>query len=502
MMFGRLSIVVALAALAAGSALAQPVPLPPVEPGSVQQVSELRLLSPPPISVQQAVATQRTPLTGPETIGPGNPVVPGPLPLDSGPSDPQAARALSIEELEGIALVNNPALARASAAVRTARGKWLQVGLPPNPNIGYSAAEVGNDGKAGQQGGYIEQEFVRGHKLRLNRQVAEQEIRQAEQHYAVEQFRVINDVRVGCFEVLILQRKLELARRLLAIGTQGYSASDQLFKAQEASRVDVLQARIEVNQARILEQNTVNAYASAWRRLAAVLGTPGMGPIPLVGNLEADLPPISWENSLGRLLAASPELAEARAAVSRAQRAIDRAKAEPIPNVNLQTIVQHDNASNYDIAGIQATFPLPLINRNQGGIMQAQGEASQATQQLRQLELSLQQRLAATYERYANARQQVERFAKEILPDAKTALDLVTQGYKQGEFSYLILLTAQRTYFQTNLSYLDALRDLRESTVELEGMLLRDSLQSQITVPNEQPPTPPSANTYVPPPLF
>jgi len=64
------------------------------------------------------------------------------------------------------------------------------------------------------------------------------------------------------------------------------------------------------------------------------------------------------------------------------------------------------------------------------------------------------------------------------LPDAQSSLDLVYEAYKQGEFSYLILLTAQRTYFQTNLAYLDALRQLRESTVEIDGFLLRGSLQS------------------------
>jgi outer membrane protein, heavy metal efflux system len=38
-------------------------------------------------------------------------------------------------------------------------------------------------------------------------------------------------------------------------------------------------------------------------------------------------------------------------------------------------------------------------------------------------------------------------------------------------------LTAQRTYFQTNLAYLDALREMRTTTVTIEGLLLRDSLQ-------------------------
>jgi hypothetical protein len=40
------------------------------------------------------------------------------------------------------------------------------------------------------------------------------------------------------------------------------------------------------------------------------------------------------------------------------------------------------------------------------------------------------------------------------------------------------LLTSQRTYFQANLAYLDALRELRQSVAVIDGLLLIDSLQT------------------------
>lgn len=51
-------------------------------------------------------------------------------------------------------------------------------------------------------------------------------------------------------------------------------------------------------------------------------------------------------------------------------------------------------------------------------------------------------------------------------------------GYQQGEYSYLSMLTAQRTFFHTSLRYLDALRELRNATTAIEGNLLSDSLQA------------------------
>lgn len=75
-----------------------------------------------------------------------------------------------------------------------------------------------------------------------------------------------------------------------------------------------------------------------------------------------------------------------------------------------------------------------------------------ATVAVAMVRLALQQRLAAAFEQYTNARFQVEKYQREILPNAEESLKLTNSGYRQGEFSYLMLLTAQRTFFRTNLT--------------------------------------------------
>ena len=73
----------------------------------------------------------------------------------------------------------------------------------------------------------------------------------------------------------------------------------------------------------------------------------------------------------------------------------------------------------------------------------------------------------------------MEKYADEILPNAQTSLELVTAGYRQGEFNYVTLLTSQRTFFQVNLAYVEAIRELRSAAVAIEGNLLGDSLQQR-----------------------
>ena len=195
------------------------------------------------------------------------------------------ATGMTLAELEAMAERCNPTLAQAAARVQAARGQCLQVGLYPNPVVGYLGSEIGNEGRAGQQGGFIGQEIVTAGKLQLNRAVASQEIRQAEYAWAAQRFRVLTDVRRGFYEVLVAQRTVELAEQLVGIGERGVKTAEELMKAKEVARADVLQARIEADSAKILLEKARNRHTGAWRGLAAVVGDPALQPIPLAGEL-------------------------------------------------------------------------------------------------------------------------------------------------------------------------------------------------------------------------
>lgn len=392
---------------------------------------------------------------------------------------PERIRAMELSEFEKIARQCNPTLIQAGARVQAARAKWEQVGLYPNPFIGYQANEMNDMGQAGQQGAAFSQEIVTAGKLRRGRDVAACSLRQAECVWSAQHGRVMNDVRHAFYDVLAAQLTIELAERLVGIGQEGVRSAEQLFEAQEVSRVDVLQARIEADSARILSEKARNRYKAAWRNLAVVIGVPDMRPAPMSGEIQKGLERLTWEGSLQSILGNSPILAEARAGVSRAQARVDRELAVRIPNLDIQAGVLYDNATQYTIAEAGVGFTLPLFNRNQGNIRKAEVELTAARGEVRRVALELQQRLAVEFERYENARFQVDKYSREILPNARKTLDLVTVGYRQGEFDYVPLLTAQRTFFRVNMDYVDSLRELRAAAVSIEGYLLRDSLQQR-----------------------
>ncbi len=390
---------------------------------------------------------------------------------------PAQRPAMTLAELEGLALANHPGLGRATAQLRSAQGDWLQSGLPPNPVVGYSGNQMGDLGTAGQQGGYVEQEFVTGGKLRLNRAAAAAEVRARDQQLRGMQMRVVNDVRLRFYDVLVAQQSRDLAGRLQFVAEEGARTAEALRKAEEGNRIDLLQAQIEVQNAQITAINAGNRYLSAWRQLAAVIGMPYLQPQPLAGSLQGAVPTLDFNSVVDRLYAESPERAASLAQVVRARWTLQRELAEPTPNINVQTLIQQNQVTDEANISVQATFPLPLWNRNQGGVRRAQADVAAARTNVSRVELDLQQRLAAAFERYSNAQQQVDRYEKSILPAAEESLRLVTAGWQQGEFDYLTRLTSQRTFFQVNLAYLNALGDLRASVIEIEGLLLKDSLK-------------------------
>lgn len=468
------------------------VTLPACRSPQVERLPALAA-SEPVAEVAHSALVQRVSYEADQTPPPSEPLSGQPKPAEQVPASPAAPPAkeppspletvhpakLTLSDLESIAMQRNPTLARAEARINAARGEWLQVGLRPNPRVGYDGGEIGNEGRAGMQGAFVSQEIVTSDKLLLSQTVMNREIDRLQQELAAQRQRVLTDARRAFYDVLAAQSAMDLARDLSQVGQKAYETSQNLYKAGNVSEVDVLQSRIEAEQAKIMLENSRNRHLTAWQQLAVVVGDPAMPPRPLDGDLRSAVPELTWEQTSQRLLAESPELAAAYAAFAKAQASLGRAYADRYPNWEAQAGAQYDNATRDTVANVQLSVPLPIYNRNQGGIRQAQGQIAAAQADVARMELLLQQRLAKAFEPYRNARHQTDAFAKRILPDAKRSLDIAVKSYEAGEVGFLSLLNVQRTYFQTQIAYLEALRQLRDSAESIDGLLLSDSLQTE-----------------------
>ena len=177
------------------------------------------------------------------------------------------------------------------------------------------------------------------------------------------------------------------------------------------------------------------------------------------------------------LEAESPEILLSQIAVEKACRQLKRQQVESVPDLDVQAVLQHDNSTGGIDGNLQVMFPLRTVNRNQGGIQEASAQVMAARQALDRKRLELRTNLAEIFALYETALDQSSHYRETILPKASENLDLVRRGYEAGEFSFVEVLLVQRTYAEKSSIYLKALGELWTRKLEIEGLLLKDSLR-------------------------
>jgi cobalt-zinc-cadmium efflux system outer membrane protein len=382
----------------------------------------------------------------------------------------------SLVALEQLALSVNPTILEMQARVDAANGRWRQVGLRPNPKATFSLQEVGNEGRAGQMGASIGQEFVTMNKLGLNRNAAAWKVNQAKRDLEAQQLRVVTDVRGGFYMTLVAQERIRVAKELSDIAEQTVEKARALVLEQEPETV-LTQAEIEAELASVIVQNMEAARNARWRSLAAVIGEPDMQVQELHGEISTAATEILWEEAWAKIRDGSPEIAAAAANVQQSRWALHRACAEATPNVSVQAGMFYDDSTGDPFGSVQLSLPIPIHNWNQGGISEARANVIAATNAVQRVELNLRDRLAQVFQNYEQARQQALRYDTIILAKAARNLEMNKQGYDSGQSSYLAVLTAQRSYSQAQLARLTALEQLWTATIKIEGLLLAENLK-------------------------
>lgn len=122
---------------------------------------------------------------------------------------------------------------------------------------------------------------------------------------------------------------------------------------------------------------------------------------------------------------------------------------------------------------IGVTVPLPIYNRNQGGIARATINVTQSELQLGDLERQVQIDVEEAVQEYDVTRRQVNELRDNVLPPAKQVLDNVFKLYTDGASSLLDYLDAQVDYNNTVKQYLDTAVRHRRSMLSLNTVVGR-----------------------------
>ncbi len=386
---------------------------------------------------------------------------------------------MSLQDFEALALNNNPTIQQLTAIVNKAAGYRQQVSLLPNPVIGYQGMQLADRG-TDQHTAFVEQEIVTGDKLAWNRQVLNQAVRAQLFELEAQRIRVRTDVQLRFYAALEAQKRLQIAEEFEKVTSKGLELAELRKKALEGSQVEVLQAKVQLNQVQLAKQQAEVSLAAAWRGLVAVVGCPNLSQSQLVGELPQDSNSIDWANIHQSLLVASPEYQAAQARVQQARAFLQRQGIQTIPNLLTQFATGYDNGTDSEMINVQVGAPIPLFNKNQGNLAAARADYCRAVLDVQRIENSILSRLATVSGEYDAASAAVQKYQKEILPSVQETLDLAEKAYQAGEFSFLEVLIVRRTYFESNLQFVAALAQAAQAKAKVDGYVLSGSLDSVI----------------------
>jgi len=388
----------------------------------------------------------------------------------------QVAGPLTLAQCIETSLAQHPDLVVAAAQADAARGQLVQAGLYPNPTIGYDADDMNSPfGGAGKQGGSITQTIVTAGKLGLASGVAAKGVEVANLKAQAKFYDLVARVRAVFYDNLTAQQELETAREVLRIAQDGLNSAEKLQKAGIVGQPDVLRAQVELEQSKVKVTVAEQHIQANWRLLANVLGQQDLPVQPLVGSLQEGIPDYDYQQIIQTIYNVSADLEAARTTVAQAEIAVQRAEAEVTPDIQFQVRPFYSQPDARAELAVGISAPLPFHNRNQGNIMAARANVAAALATLKQLELQLSEKLALAFERYSNAKQQVQAYSQKILPTAQESLRLILVAYGSGDQrnDFTAVLEAQRSLAQSKLGLVQARGELQKAVSEIEGLLQR-----------------------------
>lgn len=376
------------------------------------------------------------------------------------PNGAAIADGLSDDEAGLIALWNNAAFRELLGDLGIASADLVQAGILPNPELAFFSEMSGKPFK------YVfdmplEAFWLRPYRLRI----AKQDSARVAERITQAALDLIRDTRRAHLELVLAHARyevrmqsLEMRRKMSGIAQTRLDAGDIGPQEASVSRIDALQAEIDVARAEMeIELGDL--------RLRHLMGMEKTSPEPL-RVLPAAMMTQDWSDS--DLLSAAQKRPDALAVEHSIAAAQERLSFAKIGWVRLLGIVDASSGDSGHVAGPAVRVTLPIFNWNEGGIARAEADLEKVVRQRETVRNAIALEVREALARYRRLSTELGTVQNKIRPEINTAIQRAQSAYSEGGASYLVVLETTRQLIDTRLYEEQLKGELRQAWVDLE----------------------------------
>ncbi|MFY0639368.1 TolC family protein [Maricaulis maris] len=399
-----------------------------------------------------------------------------------------SADPLNLSGALSLALENNPITGAARAEIRAAEADALQAGLWDNPTLGAEIEEFGSD-----RGGLgdadttlsINQTIPLGGDRGRAREAANAWASAASAELALQRNRLLASTAQAYVAAQAASETLSLRMELLEIANNSADAIRSRVEAGRASPIERNRADMLVGLATIAANDAASAQSAANNQLVAIWsGGPVNGELapPLQAfdlTAYSDAQPVNW-------ISDNPELLQLRAITRARSQEIRRERAAAIPDLTVGAGVRRFGGTDETAFVATLEVPIPVLNRNQGGVAAAASRENAARLNEEVMRRSLIAQYASSAGRFARAQSTYTQLNENILPASENALGAAQGAYREGALDILNFLDIQRSYFDVRVDLITARAELARAAIELDVLAGAPQLNRLVETNSEE----------------
>lgn len=388
------------------------------------------------------------------------------------------AERLTVDEAVRLALQNNTALQAQQQTIAVAEGELRQARtFPHNPRL-EGEGLTGREGNGTLQNARrytvkLSQEIPLGGKWRQRQQIAAAGLERTQWDVQNAQRDLVKEVKETFYRMLFLAEKRAFADQAVDLAQQLLHLAEERYRVGESPQLDGNLARVEVQNVQRQRLEVLSQLTQARATLNRLLARPPEASLMVSGTLDAPPQPLEVGQLRQQALQQRPDLRSRNAAVEAALGEVALARAQRVPDVEVAFIFEREDTG----ADVRQTFggglglPLPLWNRNAGGIAAAQARTRVVELERTALQQVVTTEVANTVTELQRLRTSLQLFDETILPQSRENLVLLRQAFAAGEVGIVPLVTEQRTFIAISNEYLETRFAYRTALVALESIL-------------------------------